>query len=119
MEVLFCRWGPHRNASSVQPAGSIAASTLPPSSIAIPMGAGAAAVMALGGRFYPAGPELKMDCNYLSSSEPQALACDRALLSSLAKEAERIGYTVVMSDSTDFVPQNGTSKDHDYPVKWR
>lgn len=111
--------GSHTGTLVVQPPGLTTASALPQSSIAIPLGIGAAAVIAVSGRFHPSESKLDVGCSYLSSSEPHALECDRAMLALVAREAQRIGYTVVMSDAAGYVPQlRVTGKDPNFPVEF-
>lgn len=67
----------------------------------------------------PSKSKLDVGCSYLSSSERHALECDRATLALVTREAQRIGYTVVMSDAAGYVPQpRTTGKDPNFPVEF-
>jgi hypothetical protein len=103
----------------VRPIGVSPASALPQSSVAIPLGLSAGAILALGSIFTPSDAGLTTDCSYSTLVAPHSRGCDQAILSAFAERAQRIGYTVSMSDGSGIAQQTSPTRDPNFSVKWR
>jgi len=111
---LYSVDGSYSGTLSIESAALTDASRLSAATGALALGS--AAVLALSARFSPPARNMVVSCSYMSPSDPDALQCDKALLALLAKEAERIGYSVVLADAHGYEPKDGRIRDPSFSV---